>query len=317
MSFTTNVASDFPALRTALVAACTAAGWTWDSTANVLWKGNVFVRILATTTTVMSIEGGTGVSGGALTGAIGATNVCRMSGVSLTNNITWPVTYYIHIDPASDSVIMLINHGAYWQWMAFGNATNLGSPGNCAWFAASMRYQDGTGFQQRITVNANSNAGNGAFCAHCAIPFYEVNSAGMTGGSYCNSFIQTNIDGKLWANRDGASSGNNWANDTYNYTRPFMNRQPNVWNADAVLIPIKGMIRNVSPSFVQFAFELSNIRMVCISNYADGDIITIGSDKWKLYPARSKNLTVPDAGASDGNADHSGKYGIAVRYDGP
>lgn len=57
---------------------------------------------------------------------------------------------------------------------------------------------------------------------------------------------------------------------------------------------------------------VENLRWTNIKHRNFGEIATIGSDKWKHYPAFFKEGTV-----LNGTDTHSGQYGFAVRYDGP
>lgn len=306
MAYSTGSASNFSDLLTALVSACTAAGWSWDATSGVLSKGAVFVKMApaATNTDALVIQGGLGLSAGALVTPCATTaqmyRACQ-------NPITWPVTYHVLIGTSPDSVVLLINHNiTYWQWMVFGQAINLGAPGSGVYFGASVR--SGIYTTPAISVNVQSNAGTGYNQHHFAIPFWSPDAA--VGSFYQNCFIDVNLEGCEWGN-DAALNGQAVRADWPAIT--LMATQPNAWNADAMLLPLR--IYGARPSSLYSALaQLPNVRLVRNTNYSDGDIITLGSDRWKVFPGRCKNTSQPD-GAQ--NMDHSGTYALAVLYDGP
>jgi hypothetical protein len=306
MAFVTGSAGNFADLQTALINACTANGWAWDATSSVLSKGNVFVKLTVSnpTTASLTILGGTGISAGALQGASGTPALMY---AACATPITWPVTYYILIGANPDSVVLFINHSVnFWQWMIFGQGINLGVPGLATYFGASLRASIQSA--PRLSVNQQANAGTGSYPNHASIPFWGPDVA--VGALYQNCFAHINFEGCTWGNDGGLNGGPlraDWAANT------LMFLQPNAWNSDSMLLPLR--VFGSRPSgFYSPIIELPNIRLVRNTNYSDGDIVTLGADRWRIFPGRSKNTLVPNG---DANADHSGTYALAVHYDGP
>jgi hypothetical protein len=87
---------------------------------------------------------------------------------------------------------------------------------------------------------------------------------------------------------------------------------PNQWNGEAVLSPIIVYTTRAS-GLLSPVLQTAHIRWVMIDNLTDGQIITIGSDKWKIYPLwrRSSRTFNPSQ-----NGGGTGTLGYAVRYNG-
>jgi len=56
---------------------------------------------------------------------------------------------------------------------------------------------------------------------------------------------------------------------------------------------------------------MAHIRYVVIANLQPEDIITLGSDRWRVYPFFRKGAAFAPAGQD------TGYLGMAIRYDGP
>ena len=65
---------------------------------------------------------------------------------------------------------------------------------------------------------------------------------------------------------------------------------------------------------VRLVLEVRNARYMRIGNNDPEQVITLGPDRWKVFPFLRKNASVPDGGSV---IDHSGTFGWAIRYDGP
>lgn len=306
MAFVTGTAGNFADLQTALINACTANGWSWDSTSSVLSKGNVFVNLTIgnPTTKSLTILGGTGIASGALQGPSGT--AAQMYAASLVP-ITWPVTYYVLIGTSPDSVVLFINHNVnYWQWMIFGQGINLGVPGLATYYGASVRAYVGSG--PWISINQTANSGPADHGNHPGIPFWGPDFG--VGSQNQNCFAHINFEGCVWGN-DAGLNGQSLRADWSANTLMFL--QPNAWNSDSMLLPLRVFGTRPS-SFYSPLIELPHMRVVRNTNYADGDIITLGTDRWRVFPGRCKNTLVPNG---DSASDHTGTYALAVLYDGP
>ena len=88
---------------------------------------------------------------------------------------------------------------------------------------------------------------------------------------------------------------------------------PSAWNGESVLVPIQ-VITSRPSNLWSLVGELTHARYVRLDNLEPGQLITLGPDRWKVYPFYRKDATARDGG--DG-IDHTGTLGWAIRYDGP
>lgn len=313
MAYVTGTANSLADLLTAIQNACTANGWTLSG--NVLHKGACYIEIASVTSLatvynhtmavadgLLTVRGGTGVDGSnALSGACDTTPGGFAWMPSVTNAplgfstpaslVTFPVLYEVFINATPDEVYVVITYGVnYYQTIGFGQSTmdGIGATGN--WYCG-----------------ASFNSLNG--------PRYQISSAGENGTylpvalslfcrSTCQTFgVHTAIDGSTWA-CEGA--WRDWAS--------VVGRQPNTWNGEAVLVPIR-VYKSRASGFVTPVLECAHARYMAISNLSDGQIITIGSDKWKVYPWYHRNAAM-GVNPSNLNTD-SAQFGHVFRYDGP
>src|SRR5690554_1283689 len=91
--------------------------------------------------------------------------------------------------------------------------------------------------------------------------------------------------------------------------------QPNTSNGEAVLTSVHIMAAQPS-SFWSHVAELPHLRMTRNDNIDDGQIITLGAERWFIAPVYRKNTTSRNASPYN-QANHSGTVAMAVRYDGP
>ncbi|MGC1547221.1 MAG: hypothetical protein WA777_01725 [Rhodanobacter sp.] len=302
MAYVTGSANSYADLQAALFSAVTANGYSVNG--NVVSKGTMFceVNVSASNPVGLTVHGGTGQSGGALTGRSNAT-LCYMGiaintlSPTVTWNFTFPVTYSIHIGTAPDEVYMFVNYQTNcYQYIAFGQSDMPGLGGTGNWFAATARSTD---------LAAQSSWG------------YQT-----TGFGYANFWCASLFDGSAtYGNQAGAvHHGMDGATNSWLINMSFPDRwqaqwnSPNAWNAESVLSPI--VVYTTRPSgFVSPVLQMGHARWVMLDNLVDQQIITMGSERWKCYPvwrrgnARTQTPTPPNGG--------TGFLGHAIRYDGP
>lgn len=317
MPYVSGTVTSLPDLLQALKDACTAHGWTLNG--NVLSKGTNFVQVVmadgapfAGGTSFLSVLGGTGIDGGNnLTGA--GTAPCYIGQVGSTPAPTSPIAYGVHINTSPDEVYLIANYATdYYAWAAFGQSPAAGIPGTGNWYGATI--------SNRPRLNGNCNASIGPTGADflgnvdrptCPALFWgDIASA----EAYRNSFIHHGYD-TGWSGIGGIAQ-NTSAGAPANAAgqlQPRVGRQPNAWNGEAVLLPIQPSVARGS-GWRAIVGDLAHARYLRIDNYAPGDIITLGSDRWMVYPWFRKLAASRDGGIS---VNHSGTFGWAVRYEGP
>lgn len=313
MPYATGSATSISDLRTNIIGVLSANGWTVDG--EMVYKGTCYVRIY--------------VSGSALriTGALGGSGTTPTTpspGSPAIGNIpsaalTWPATWHVHIGTAPDEVYIFLNYNAvYYQYMAFGQSPCAGLPGTGNWCGASWDPDRSYG---NLVIGADLGGGwTGSAPGGSGILF--CNYGGWTQGYCVGSYIHHGLDSLGWSGytplsffMDPGSSypRSECAADAWSCLAPLQSYQPNAWNSETVLLPIRPMWHRTERK-LSFVGELGHARYCRISNYEPGDIIEIGPDKWKVYPWLRKNADVPNGGS---NVNHSGTFAVAVRYDGP
>lgn len=293
-NFYSGSANDLSALRSALFSACTSEGWTLSG--NILSKGTLFMQVLIADP-FLTFQGATGVSNGALTGA--APGVTRL-GTILGQSLSWPATYQIFIFDAEVYLIVNYNVG-YYQHAAWGKSTVAGLPGTGMWFGSSVP----PAAMNSMTVTADGSTSS--FVYPCPALFWAgVNS--YYGPDYRTYWVHHDLDSLGWWPTPAANSyGSVIGVDSLT---PLMSLLPNAWNSEAVLLPARSYTLRGSAK-ASLVADLQHARFTRIDNHEPGEVITIGSDKWKVFPWYLKNSAVRNGGTP---VTHSGTFGWAIRY---
>ncbi|SDU75480.1 hypothetical protein [Pseudomonas sihuiensis] len=292
MAYYTGSANDMAAVRSALVDACVAEGWAWNEVTEVLSKGAMFLR-LQVVSGYLSLLGRTSAASG------DAPNVVRLGQIGSVP-IVFPLTYEVF---AFESEVYLVCRYSidFYQWCAFGNSTIQGLPGSGMWLGASIGSLAADG---GIRIDPESS-NNGASHTTGALFWYTQNN----GLSNRNSFVHSDLDGQGWALSQtlGASYVGPGP------LAPLISVLPSRWNSEAVLLPLRSW--KVRPSSkLSLTSELEHARYTRIDNYVPGEVVSIGPDRWKVFPWYRKDTSARNGG---NNIDHTGTFGWAIRYEGP
>lgn len=288
MGYYTGTANDMAAVRAALTAACVSEGWAWNSTTEMLSKGALFLR-LQIVSGYLTLLGRTSAAGGDMP------SVMRIGQLSNTP-ITFPLIYEIFV--FDGEVYMVLNYSVdYYQWCAFGQSRVQGLPGTGMWVGASV---SATALgNQTIAISPTT----GAFGSQVTPALFHATSPDKT------YWVHSNLDDQGWwmaQSETGSPVG-------IKATVPLLGLLPNSWNSEAVLLPIRAY--KIRPSTkISLTADLAYARQTRVDNYAPGEIITLGADRWKIFPWYRKN-----SGARDGGQglSHTGTFGWAIRYEGP
>lgn len=351
MPFVTGTAISMADLMTALRTACTANGWTLSG--NVLSKGGCYVqtRILACpapstrpsigTRDYMMVRAGNGIDGSNnLTDPAGNepcigpfTNTGNSSSLEY---IDWafPATYRIHVNTNPDEVWMAVRYNnVFYQHIGFGKTPGVGNPGTGNWHFATMPNLAATSNNETYKYQNKVNSGAGPFGVGsfqngnvCPQPFWiggRVNGAGSeTAGPGLVNYSYHGMRGDTGA-ASWSASGNGF-NVVYTAPGagtscqptivPLLERQPNAWNNEAILLPLQLLIRRPSNK-TSIQAEFKHLRTLRMDFLDPEHIIDLAPDKWCVYPCLQKNTSLPGGGLTQ--LMHSGCFAIAVRYDGP
>ena len=295
--------NDMAGLRSALVNACTANGWS--ASGNFLSKGAAVLQLVAGLTD-LTLRGGTGRAGDALVEA--APGVGRI-GTLGPQPVTFPGSYEVYVFTAPDEVYLRINYNVeFWQWLAFGISDVPGVPGTGLWFGGSSALTP----PASINIAADGGGANtNAVDRSTGALFYGSDNPFMT-AQHRHAFVHHGFDGRGWSGETPAAELTNNASIVAALV-PKLGRLPNGWNSADVLLNSQVYVRRADDKQSLVA-DLAHSRFLRVDNYQPGDIIPIGPDRWKVAPWYRKNADARDGGS---NIQHTGTFGWAIRYEGP
>lgn len=305
MAYITGTAATAADIVTAIRSACTTNGWTLTN--DILSKGTCFVRVWSPAAGYVSITSGRGQTGGAGSTLTGQSNAAvRGVGTKYKNvAFTYPMTYHIHVFANPDEVYVFLNYNtSYYTRIMFGQSNVPGLVGTGNFYDATFAGQqaDNTNTNQLPDNRISDGVGS---TEYAAFPF----------GTY-PGFGNGGVDHSLDTNP-------NWLDvkTTYHQFAQLL-YTPNQWNGESVLLPVQAY-QMMTGGFRALVLELQNLRMLSMDNLAPEQIITLGTDKWKIYPGWRKGdrATSPingnNGGLPAGVVANSTVYAVAVRYDGP
>ncbi|SFB65120.1 hypothetical protein [Azotobacter beijerinckii] len=309
MGYYNGTANDLTALRQALIDACTGEGWAWDSINSVLSNGTMFAN-LAITANGITLLGKTGVTSGAAPSAVRIGKLFNRSGYP-TYDIMFPAAYEVFLFDREVYLVVKYDVDRY-QWMAFGQSTVSGLPGTGMWVGASAGASvvDGTwSAVGPIAITGNGGPGGNNNKISGAL-FWATDD--MQSGALRNFFVHSNLDGLGWYTGGAANTSSGPSIETLD---PLVGLLPNSWNSEAVLLPMRSY--KVRGTYrISLIADIEHARYTRVDNYAPGEIIMIGSDRWKVFPWHRKNTSVRNGSSSSVGIDHTGTFGWAIRYEG-
>lgn len=247
--------------------------------------------------------------------------------------------YYIHVMTNPDEVYVVAqNSASRFMYMAFGYSPvgTMPKAGDGIWFSASMgstmlNNGVGTGPAPQsfypVGLDNSTAPGDGTLGfgissnVHTpAAPFWDtqLSYAGASAGRP-NSYVRSTYSGGVvWS--PGAQQTSNTNTPSGRTTQyPLIRRQPNNWNEQAILLPIMPVLLESSGNY-RLGCNMRHARYARLDVSEPLSVLTIGSNKWRIYPFHKLNRSVPEAGTglwSTNGGDHSGSLGWAIRYDGP
>lgn len=300
MAYYSGSAASLPALRSALFSACATDGWTLTGAMeDILTKGGAVCRIQIVGS-YLEFIGGRGVNAGALTGS--APNAVRIGAPgNASTEIMFPVGYEIF--SFDSEVYIVINHSVdIYQWAGFGTSSIEGLPGTGMWLGATCG-GDTLNVPSPLGITATGENGS---CTSAALFWSRY---------MLNSFTRN------YHVQHGLEAEESWGLDFTALSlsvgalaaAPLIGLLPNGWNSEAVLLPLRCYVVRPSDK-TSLVVDLAHSRCTRIDNYTPGEVITIGEDRWKIFPWYRKNSAARNGGD---NINHTGTFGWAIRYEGP
>jgi hypothetical protein len=241
----------------------------------------------------------------------GLTELCPFSRMIFIATADWPVTYELFYSTTPDQLTCVLKYQtSKIQVITFGDIVKINTAayvgGN--WFFATKGQEVITDTIVGLISFLDTDPPSTTSGNRPVIPFAK--QPGVTGTGTTNNPIHCKIDGNIW---DGnGTEGFAGKINLTDYTVSLLFRSPNNWNNQTHLVPIHLQF-SMASSLFGYIGHVEHLRFVRIDNYEISDIITLGPDRWKVFPWIAKS-TVDRNGSANPN---SGTVGFAVRYDGP
>lgn len=339
MAYYTGFASSLSDVLQALQSAAQNHGWSLNG--EVLHKNDLFVKahVLTGSNEGIILQGGVGVDGSG--DLVDPSPVRARFGRPKPSDVpwTWPSRYFIHMHENPDEVYLVMNYNVeYYTWCAFGQSDQLGLNGTGLWLSGANGYLNSSGYSNpdvrgsyvispvsggsTLQSSWNEDYPSGA-------PFWHTGGKASSGSGGHELRMRDTIHSNLndyesnWMGWSpvGFSGSGNWVNklNAVQPAAPHIGRLPSPWNQEGVLLPIQVYCWR-SSSKCSLVLEVRHARYTRIDNYEPEQIISIGPERWKIYPFIRKYL--PERDGPSGSrlqvtGSHTGTLGWAIRYDGP
>lgn len=308
MAYQTGVITSAADLVVVITDFAVANGWV--SNGNVLSKGGTYIRLTAPSTSEVRIEG-------ARNGNFVAPDLCGRH--SRIYNTAWPTsaTYHLAAFDNPDTVWCTINFAVTThQHIGFGTIEKYGDWAGGGWFHAQHTPASADGGVCSV-IDGSQQPYYPSSPRECAL-FWSPQLRDAWNGYYqenAASNLHCELRGYVWEPPIG-----NTAIGVHCPTivSPIHKYNPNVFNGQTVLTPFQLFLQNTDGHYMSIG-HVGHLRFVRLTNYNPGDMIELGTDRWKLFPWHIKNAAYPDGkqvAYSDGNYS-TGLLGVAVLYDGP
>lgn len=299
MSYATGTATNMADLLAQFQGACTAAGWTLAG--SVLHRGDCYASLVAGTD-ALTLTGGNGIDGAnALIDPSESVYFHDITyGIGSSDGWEWPATYFCFTFATETYLVARIQSDAY-VVLGFGASPMAGVAGTGNWITSVFGTNSSTSSYPYIFWDHGRYLYQGS--AACLFS-YSINDS----ASNWNAYIHVDPDG----------TGAGWQAAL---AQPFTNwlsaAQPNAWNSESALVPIQPGHFAPENTMRFIGAPLTHARYVRIDNLAPEQVVTIGQDRWMIFPWWRKNAAERNRGIVSGGHLYTGTFGYAFRYDGP
>lgn len=309
MAFQSAIVNSAADMRSAIETFAQANGWTLSS--GVLSKNGCHTLLSNPSASELRIQN-------AKNGIFSGNEISvRYSRIFLTS---WPSAATLNMVAFSnpDTIWVTMNFDVVrFMHIGFGNIAKYGTWTGGQWFHAqhTSRTKD-SNVTSSVDGQSSPNSQNGS--SECALFWSPTNYDSWYGGYAENtaSSIECDLRGRIWEPPQVSDPSNLHNIQVPTVTAVTHKKNPNVFNGQTILTPFQLWLK-ASDGFMQCLGHVGHLRFVKLKNYNPGDLITLGSEKWKLYPWHIHDIGNPDGirNASE-NLGSTGILGVAVKYDG-
>lgn len=312
MAYYSGLCTSFQNLADVLVEKCQAHGWTWRD--EILSKGDLFVKISVEERSESGYweqQQGIIITGG--TGKIGSELVNSSDSVRLGRTATgnyevrfFPADYHLFVFDNEIYLVMKFDTDRFY-YLAFGKSSLINNQGNGLWLSANACYYKATtwdGLAEAIYIATSYGGAGYTHSSSAFAPFWNRHGWQKNAS---NSTICHGMDDALW------SSGTSRA---YVSFEPLISRLPTTHFADSPLLPYNIYLERPENK-MSLICQFENARFLRIDNHEPEQIITLGHERWMVFPFYRKDVAVRDGTDGSGRSfDHTGTFGWAIRYEG-
>jgi len=317
MSYETGVVASSASLFTAIRIFAQANGWTL--TGDVLSKNGAYIQLTNPSVSEIRI-------GAARNNTFTAPDLCpRYSKIFLT---TWPASAVYHLAAFGTPDTLwctLFYDGNKYVHLGFGSIQKYGVWNGGQWFHG-QHTEDPTSKDSYCCATIDggvaqygTSEGNPFDCALFWGAKDGISSDGDIDNVSKPSYLECDLRGYVWeATIDKRSTNPLNIIYTPQILTPTQKKNPNVFNNQTLLTPFELFLLNTDGNYMSIG-RVEHLRFVKLTNYNPGDVITIGTQDWKLFPWHIKDPLFPD-GKNRGYTSttySTGFLGVAVKYDGP
>lgn len=304
MAYYSGQASSLSELISEIVRCCEAEGYIYSN--SILLKDNIHIFFEVTdiginknSQNVIRLVAGAGsnssglISPSPLGFCIGdATNTYGSNSHGMKK---FPVEYNLHIFGNEAYFICKYDVDKF-HWLAWGEGFISGSFG---------------------APSTGKNAGMHSRWPMVSIDTWRGGYGGNQDSPSCAFFWNTNYHTSTWVKNYAGCiyDGSKWLKDVnaIQCLTPLMARQPASALGGSCFLPIQ-ITQQVASNKTQILKSIEHSRFLRIDEYEPEQVISLGSDHWKIYPFYRKNSAQRNGGE---DIDHTGTFGWAIRYDGP
>lgn len=290
MAYYTGQCSSYQHLADILVEKCQAHGWAWQD--GILSKHKIKVKLWVCNTP-SNYNTGEGII---LTGMIDnmiADIQPRLGGLDVVNESIFPAMYHIFIFEREVYVVMKFDIDKFY-WLTFGQSLAF----DTVWFSANTcqychhvdKYIFITQYDGGVSVSSVTSSA----------PFW---GKAYRTAQWCNSTLLHQIDGHIWSG---------YVSQAYSNFQPLLDRLPTSHFSDSPLLPYNIFLER-DENKISLIAQFAHARFVRVDNYEPEQIITLGHEKWIVFPFFRKNINQRNGYH---NIEHTGTFGWAIRYDG-
>lgn len=335
MAFYTGTANDQTALKTALINACLAEGFSMTNA--ILRRGNLFVRPWQTAVAgwadqfFLEMGKSCDVPESVIVDSLGTS--AGPGGATLLQPSAYPVTYDIHI--IGDEVFMI-----YWDaqeryfWVAFGQSSPFSATpgaGNNLWIGGTLTSvypldmgtvnpADGlTGDTRPIAIGPTIGGAKNGYAAgwtRVSPALFWTTEMGTSASPPTSRY--TDSAGAVLGGRTLPSTGAVFEIAGMRHLEPLVELMGSAWNHNNGLLPIQLTSPIPSTSNRKLVIEVANAHYFRLDHVAAREIITVKGQDYKVYPWYKRNVNARNASGNNlaSVVADTGTLGWAIKYTG-